>query len=98
MFQPKLRSLIASTALLSALISFPDRALGSGPRQPAERKGHPAAVSRVAGPLWDLLVQWLCKRDAGVTIDPEGVQSKPPQEGGTVTLTAPSGVFPGGAS
>lgn len=98
MFQPKLLSLIASTTLLSALTLLPARALGSGPRQPAERKGHPVAVSRVAEPLWDLLVQWLCKRDTGVTIDPEGIQSKPPQEGGTVTLTAPSGVFPGGAS
>ena len=95
MFQPKLRSLIASTLLLSALTLLPDRALGAGPRQPAQRKGRPTAESRAAGSPWSLLVQWLSK--AGVTIDPEGVQDKPPLEEGAGAQLTGARLVPTGA-
>lgn len=90
MFNPKLRSALASTALVSAVTLLPLRPLGTEPRQPKEPKGRPATGSLVSVSPWGLLMQVL--RKAGVTIDPEGVQTTPLQgEGSAAASTDPNG-------
>jgi hypothetical protein len=90
MFQPKLRSALASTVLASALMVLPAQAPGQDSRQPRERKGRPARVGLVPFSPWNLLLQWLYKAsgDTGVTIDPEGVNSLPPQRDGSGAQTS----------
>jgi len=75
MFHPKLRRILAFTALVSALSLLPVRNAGAGPRTRWNSGGGDAAERIVARPasFWDLLMRLLAK--ASVRIDPNGVES-----------------------
>jgi hypothetical protein len=90
MFQPKLRSLVATTALVSALAAIPAHGLQAQPRTRPEPGRRAAVVGTVPSALWSLLVHLFEKNS--VRIDPNGqpteAPSPAPETGGT---TLPDG-------
>jgi len=83
MFHPKLRSVVTTTALVSALASIPAHALPAQSR-PRTEPGHRVAAARTApSALWSFLVDLFQKQS--IRIDPNG------QDAPTTTSTSESG-------
>jgi hypothetical protein len=93
MFQPKLRSLLATTALVSALALIPVHGLSAQPRPRPEPRRRDVAVRIAPSPLWSFLVELLQKHT--IRIDPNGQPEETTvssSDSGSTTLL-PSGGF-----
>lgn len=72
MFQPKLRRVLASAALLSALSLLPAHAATPKSPRSQQTRSERNVVVRLAAPVWDLATDLL--RKVGVRIDPNGTR------------------------
>jgi hypothetical protein len=70
MFQPKLRSLATTTALVSALALIPVHGLNAQPRSRPEPRHREVAVGTAPASLWSLLLNFFEKQS--IRIDPNG--------------------------
>jgi hypothetical protein len=77
--QPKLRRILAFTALLAALSMLPAQAAG-GPAQVRERLGFSARVERIERAAWNFLAGLFEKKTS--SLGPDGLLSSTTGDGG----------------
>lgn len=70
MFQPKLRRVLVSATLVSALSLLPAHAAAPRPQRPQQTGSERNVAVRLMVPVWDLVTRLLGK--SGIRIDPDG--------------------------